>query len=261
MDPWLNIIVHTMANELDREARWWAFAKAEEKHEQTFMKMLEGLFAAQRREVLRRVNANPPGKGTKAPGDEWLFDPAVWEPEFEKSGKPLILGAVKAGGEQALKDLGLAINFSITHPAVQEFIAKKVPKFAFDVNNTTLNQLRAEFKAALDAGEGIPQITKRVEKIFGFPEKFRNKRIAQTEMVGVINKGGHEGMVQSGVVKEKEWITTMDGLARDTHDKMDGQHVALEKRYSNGLMHPGDYTGKASEIINCRCTDAAYSFI
>jgi len=82
----------------------------------------------------------------------------------------------------------------------------------------------------------------------------------QTEIMGAMNKGGHEGLVQSGVVKEKVWISTRDNLTRDSHRKMDGEHVPLKQKYSNGLMYPGDWTGRAEEIINCRCTDTAYSF-
>ena len=255
------ILINAMADliaakliEMDKDAHWWAFSKAASKHEKAMIKVLEVLFAAQEADVLRRLKAHPPpakGVAQKAAGDEWLFNEKEWGDKFEKSGKPIILGAVEQGGKQALVDLGLAINFNVTDPRVQEFIAKKVPKFSFDVNNTTLDQLRREFKNALDAGEGIDLITKRVEKIFGFPEKFRNKRIAQTEIVGAMNRGGHEGKVQSGVVKEKEWVSTRDNLTRDTHLAIDGEVRLLEKRYSNGLMHPGDYAGPAAEVINC----------
>jgi len=259
----------------DLDASWWAFSKSVALQEAKFVAVLKPLFATQEKEVLRNLNANPPPDADardyvkalyysdvriKAAGDEWLFEQVKWEANFEKSGKPIILGSLVEGGETALADLGLAVNFNRTSPAVLEFMSKKVPKFSFDVNQTTLDQLRREFKEALELGEGIPLITKRVEKIFGFPEKFRNKRIAQTEVIGAMNKGGHEGMRQSEVVKEKVWISTRDALTRDSHLAIDGEHVLLERRYSNGLMYPGDYTGAASEVINCRCTDAAYSF-
>jgi len=274
----VNAMSDMVADRLIKDAlddRWWAFSKSAAKQEAKFISALVTLFAAQEKEVLRNLNRKPLPEANardyvkalfytdvriKAAGDEWLFEQAKWEANFEKSGKPIILGSLVEGGETALADLGLAVNFNRTSPAVLEFIAKKVPKFSFDVNQTTLDQLRREFKAALELGEGIPLITKRVEKVFGFPEKFRNKRIAQTEIIGSMNKGGHEGMRQSDVVKEKVWISTRDALTRDSHLAIDGEHVLLERRYSNGLMYPGDYTGAAAEMINCRCTDAAFSF-
>ncbi len=245
---------------------WAAFAKVTDKLEAEFVKMLKPLFAAQEVEVLANIDANPPPEDAakallKADGDEWLFDPAEWGTEFEKSGKPLILGAVVDGGEKALLDLGLAINFNRTDPAVVAFINKKVPKFSFDVNDTTLDQLRREFKAGLDNGEGIELIKKRVQKVFGFTEDFRNKRIAQTEIVGAFNKGTIEGYKQSGVVKEKEWLTSRDNLVRDTHKALEGQRRPLNRRFSNGLMQPGDYGGRAAEIVNCRCTTVVSGFI
>jgi len=256
----LAIVLAEQLYQTDLTEKWWAVSKAAEKYEARLIASLKDLFAEQEKEVLRRVNSRSPGKGIKAPGDAWLFDPKEWQPVFENAGKPVIVGALLEGGNTTLADLGMGVNFNATRPEVQEFIAKKVPKFSFDVNETTLNDLRREFKAGLDAGEGIKLIEKRVEKVFGFTEKFRNKRIAQTEIMGAMNKGGHEGLVQSGVVKEKVWISTRDNLTRDSHRKMDGEHVPLKQKYSNGLMYPGDWTGRAEEIINCRCTDTAYSF-
>ena len=81
-------------------------------------------------------------------------------------------------------------------------------------------------------------------------------RIARTE--------GHRIQVQSGMdacykAKEKgadvvkQWDSTLDARTRDSHAKVDGEIRELDKRFSNGLMFPGDPSGKASEVINCRC--------
>ena len=81
-------------------------------------------------------------------------------------------------------------------------------------------------------------------------------RIARTE--------GHRIQVQSGMdachkAKEKgadvvkQWDSTLDARTRDSHAQVDGEIRELDKRFSNGLMFPGDPSGKASEVINCRC--------
>lgn len=51
----------------------------------------------------------------------------------------------------------------------------------------------------------------------------------------------------------KEWNAALDGKTRPEHRKIDGEIKDIEEKYSNGLMFPGDPSGRASEVINCRC--------
>ncbi|GAG42373.1 unnamed protein product, partial [marine sediment metagenome] len=70
--------------------------------------------------------------------------------------------------------------------------------------------------------------------------------------------GRHAGMKQAGV-KEKEWLTSRDGLVRTeetsaaNHVELDGEQVDISETFSNGLEHPGDPSGPPEEVINCRC--------
>ena len=81
-------------------------------------------------------------------------------------------------------------------------------------------------------------------------------RIARTE--------GHRIQVQSGMdacykAKEKgadvvkQWDSTLDARTRDSHAKVDGEIRELDERFSNGLRFPGDPSGGAAEVVNCRC--------
>lgn len=81
-------------------------------------------------------------------------------------------------------------------------------------------------------------------------------RIARTE--------GHRIQVQSSMdacekAKEKgadvvkQWDATLDSNTRESHQAVDGEIRELDKPFSNGLMFPGDPSGGASEVVNCRC--------
>lgn len=81
-------------------------------------------------------------------------------------------------------------------------------------------------------------------------------RIARTE--------GHRIQVQSGMdacykAKDKgadvvkQWDSSLDGRTRPAHRKVDGEVKELDEPFSNGLMFPGDPSGGASEVVNCRC--------
>lgn len=51
----------------------------------------------------------------------------------------------------------------------------------------------------------------------------------------------------------KQWDATMDASTRESHQMVDGEVRALDEKFSNGLMYPGDPSGSAAEVINCRC--------
>lgn len=51
----------------------------------------------------------------------------------------------------------------------------------------------------------------------------------------------------------KQWDATLDGRTRPSHARIDGEIRETDEEYSNGLMFPGDPSGPAAEVINCRC--------
>lgn len=51
----------------------------------------------------------------------------------------------------------------------------------------------------------------------------------------------------------KQWDATLDGRTRPSHARIDGEIRETDEKYSNGLMFPGDPSGPAAEVINCRC--------
>lgn len=84
----------------------------------------------------------------------------------------------------------------------------------------------------------------------------RAVRIARTE--------GHRIQCQAGMdacykAKEKgadivkQWDAALDSRTRESHAIVDGEIRELDKPFSNGLMFPGDPSGGAAEVINCRC--------
>lgn len=81
-------------------------------------------------------------------------------------------------------------------------------------------------------------------------------RIARTE--------GHRIQVQSamdachkakdkGADVVKQWDSTLDARTRDSHAAVDGEIRELDEKFSNSLMFPGDPSGGAAEVVNCRC--------
>lgn len=106
----------------------------------------------------------------------------------------------------------------------------------------------------------VSQITGRLADSY---LKLRGETIARTETLASVNAGRREAFMQ-GLAKteyteadvEREWDSTGDGKVRASHRAIDGQKLqGLTARYSNGLLYPGDPSGRAEEIINCRCVE------
>lgn len=84
------------------------------------------------------------------------------------------------------------------------------------------------------------------------------ERIARTEIHVAQETANFEAKKISGT-SYQEWITAEDERVRSLHVPLDGEIVAVGDPFSNGLLYPGDPSGPADQVINCRC--AAVTFV
>lgn len=81
-------------------------------------------------------------------------------------------------------------------------------------------------------------------------------RIARTEGHRIQTTATMDAMTaakDNGADVVKQWDSTLDGRTRSSHVAVDGEIRELNKKFSNGLAFPGDPSGKAGEVVNCRC--------
>ena len=81
-------------------------------------------------------------------------------------------------------------------------------------------------------------------------------RIARTEGHRIQCQAGMDACYRAkdmGADVVKQWDSTLDGRTRDSHRQIDGEVKELDDKFSNGLMFPGDSSGRAAEVVNCRC--------
>ena len=116
-------------------------------------------------------------------------------------------------------------------------------------------KITAQVSRGISTGMSYQQVAQQLAGVTNIG--FNNAvRIARTE--------GHRIQCQSGMdacykAKEKgadvvkQWDAALDTRTRESHAMVDGEIRELEKPFSNGLMFPGDPSGGAAEVINCRC--------
>jgi HK97 family phage portal protein len=156
-----------------------------------------------------------------------------------------------------LKDEVRRIKLS---PAVRNSLAVSSEKVS-KVNKTTREAIARNLRQGLESGEGLPQLTDRIEGVLD-TSRGRAGNIARTQVSGAVSAGRHAGMVEAGVEK-KAWLTAGDDVVRDTHREAGIKYKAgipIDEAFVVGgeeLMYPGDPSGSPAEIINCRCVQLA----
>lgn len=85
----------------------------------------------------------------------------------------------------------------------------------------------------------------------------RAKTIARTEGHRIQQTSARDAQYAAkkrGADVLKQWDAALDARTRDSHARVDGEIRELDEKFSNGLMFPGDPSGGAAEVVNCRCT-------
>lgn len=134
----------------------------------------------------------------------------------------------------------------------------RIPGEVFDL-------VSGQIAAGVTLGEGIPEISQRVEDVLSTTksERWPNRAvvIARTEALGALNGSRADAFTafaeDEDAEMERMWLSTIDTRTRPTHVVADGQRVGLTDPFMVGgfaLMFPGDPEGPAQEVIQCRCT-------
>lgn len=116
-------------------------------------------------------------------------------------------------------------------------------------------KITAQVSRGIATGMSFQQVAQQLSGITNIG--YNNAvRIARTE--------GHRIQIQAamdacykatekGADVVKQWDSTLDSRTRESHQAVDGEIRELDKPFSNGLMFPGDPSGGAAEVCNCRC--------
>lgn len=119
---------------------------------------------------------------------------------------------------------------------------------------------RRRISEGIASGASIEEMKNQLWRDFG-PDGVYEQRaevVARTEVHAAVNAGHEEGMALLGEhgPRFKEWLATSDGRTRPTHAAADGQAVPRDSAFVVGgarLKFPGDPSGPAEEVIQCRC--------
>lgn len=234
--------------------------------ESQFKNSVSDVFKAQMDYVLSLM----PTKGVKQSPSEinwkqYLLLPEKEKERFKKELSSLISKLIIAQSTEAFAFIGLDQTFDANNPALNAYLEKRAFRFSRPVTLLTNRALARQFKAGISAGEGIPELRKRVESVFGKMERYRSERIARSETIRATNYTSVESWKQSGVVDAEQWITASDERVCEWCGPMNGKIIPLGDSWFNRGDSVQGTAGGALKLdyekiehpplhTNCRCT-------
>lgn len=121
-------------------------------------------------------------------------------------------------------------------------------------------QITASITSGILMGNSIGKIADDLQdRIKGMNRSsaIRSARTAVTNAQNAGRQDTYEAAAKMGIKVRKRWVATKDERTRTSHRGVDGQTVDYDKPFNVGgeeLMFPGDGSGSAWNVYNCRCT-------
>ena len=135
--------------------------------------------------------------------------------------------------------------------------ARKLESFV-GISDTLTNDILDTVAEGLSENKTVQEIARDIDK-YNLKEIIPNRSmvIARTEVLGAVSYGQKAAADDASELipgLKKMWITARDDRVRESHQRLDGQIVDMDKKFKNGLEYPRDPQGPPGETIQCRCT-------
>jgi len=187
---------------------------------------------------------------------------------FKEFGQRLWNAVKKSNNDMEVKrdgDVPLTPYFDL---ARQLWIKSTAASKVTQITGTTIEQAQKIIQEATAEAIGLGYdekqtarlIQQRIAEDGGTLSRLRSRVISRTESHAASNASTQMAATASGLPMMKQWVTS-GSRVRDTHMMVSTDPIKLDELFAVGesmLMQPGDPSGDASEIINCRC-QAVYS--
>lgn len=242
-----------------RRKAWEAFDKAAESTEEPYRKAMRKV--ADRQQKAFNAAFSSALESGASPDDAMVsaMSAAFGDAEDATTQRNLYfawMSSMRGGQQLANKVMNASVGFNIVQPAFTAWIDEHGLEKASSINDTTKEDLSASLSSGIAAGETGPELESRISDQFDGVRDYRTERIARTESAGSMNFGSTATYKSAGVQK-KSWLAVMDDRTREDHADADGQVVWIDETFDIGgesLQYPGDPSGSAEEVINCRCS-------
>lgn len=214
-------------------------------------KRFEPLYRKTGKAVLKSLGDKPStdkiGKAIDKLSDEWLE-------ELIASNLVIIEDFGKQTEENLKSIRPQEKKFNAFSDYVMKWVKAHAAESVISVTGTLKDDMGLLIAKATEDGLSVSQIASVIREYYDDRSYSMAMRIARTETASAAGYAQHQTALDLGFT-QKRWISARDARTRDSHARLDGETIDINTRYSNGLMYPGDPSGNAEEVINCRCTE------
>lgn len=236
------------------EIKWKLFIARTTPQEQKLAKEIQKYFKKQGEYVISELEKRAKGLGPEDLVPSFL--PPDAKADLMKLLKNYLISFMQQAGDAIIEEYDLGISFNVMIPQIQNWLKDRLEKTALEMTQTTEKDLYDTLLDGISQGEGIPDLSKRVQTLFEETYKHRSRTIARTEVIGANNKASLVCAMEGGM-RYKTWLTALDERTRPWHADANGQTVGIEDKFlvmGEELEEPGDTSASPENIINCRCT-------
>src|ERR1044072_1793476 len=161
------------------------------------------------------------------------------------------------------KEKTMGLNERLTELILQHFRETVLNKSVYPITEYTRKQILRVVSQGLQQGLGEDEILSMVTTS-EYTESHA-RLVVRTEGVRAANAGAELYAQESPLLYDKRWISARDNRVRRPpkskydHWDLDGQVVPGDRAFFSGgeeLRYPGDPSGSAGNVCNCRCTTA-----
>jgi SPP1 gp7 family putative phage head morphogenesis protein len=222
----------------------------EVKYEQEVLKVFE----TQKQAVVGAIMKQSKTKDVEVP-DQDKFSTAKWVLALTAVYKEVY----QSEANEALTQIGILQMYDMK-PASSKWIKDNIKKMAIGVDKTTKKIISETVASGNSRGLGAEAIAKEVSGKFDDFAINRARKIARTEITRASNAAAQAAWTDSGLVKEKQWFTSLDERVSDICKPLHGKVIKLNEDYiQQGETWEGvkmDYEDVSAPPahVNCRCT-------
>jgi len=126
----------------------------------------------------------------------------------------LLVASLNAGSRAGQLQISITLGFNQTNPFVQDYLQTQALQHAQGINTTTREAIKAQLSEGLKAGEGVPELSKRIQSVFTDAKGYRSTLIARAETAQAYAHANEKALEASGVVEYYMWLTAGEGESR-----------------------------------------------
>ncbi len=217
-------------HELKRNLHFEKLFKSLIPYEKKFKAMLHGIWEEERKIIVANIKKMRKAYLKKDAIDQLLYPKSTFEKKLSEQAAQIILIILGDRGAEAMRTIGVTdVVFDVQNPEVQKWLSSYTPKFSVKLEEVNVLKLRSELIEGINAGEGIPELIKRVNLTYDNWNKVRSETIARSETMRASNRANLVAYRQSGIVKKKTWMAEPD--ACNWCAPLDGKVVDLETSF------------------------------